>query len=128
MIKRVYHFSCSILFFLGYAAGTASLAQDAGQIAGTVTDPSGALVPGISVTATNLGTNATRAVVSNSAGAFVILNLPPAQYDLSTTPFQGFGTSHVQLEVTVGGKMTADIALSTKTDMTIEVTSQGGCR
>ena len=43
-------------------------AQTFGEITGEVKDPSGAIVPGASVTATNTATNALRSTITNEAG------------------------------------------------------------
>ena|ERR1019366_5457537 len=49
-------------------------------IVGTTTDSSGAIVPGVKVTATNLATNLTYTGETNNRGEFVIPVLPPGQY------------------------------------------------
>jgi hypothetical protein len=41
-----------------------------GEISGIVTDPSGSAVPGVTITLTNIGTNAVREVQTNSAGLY----------------------------------------------------------
>jgi hypothetical protein len=50
------------------------------DLVGTVTDESGAVLPGATVTATNLDTNLQRVVVSGADGRFDVLALPPATY------------------------------------------------
>jgi hypothetical protein len=54
--------------------------QTAGSIAGTVTDPTGAVVQGATITATNQATNAARSADTNSSGAYSITNLAPGVY------------------------------------------------
>ena len=54
--------------------------QTAGSIGGTVTDPTGAVVQGATVTATNQATNAARSADTNSSGAYSITNLAPGVY------------------------------------------------
>ena len=124
---KVYWKSGLFLLLISGLVGLRTVsAQDAGQVLGTVTDPSGAIVPGIAVTATNLGTNASQTVTSGQGGSFLIPNLPPAQYLISTAPLQGFSAYRTQIEVTVGGRMTVDVRLSTTAETTINVASQGG--
>jgi len=53
-----------------------------GSIAGTVSDPSGALVPGATVTARNLDTGLTVTVKTTDAGLYSIPNLPPGNYSI----------------------------------------------
>lgn len=52
------------------------------SITGTVTDSSGAVVEGVDVTATNIGTQEVSRVVTNSTGTYTILNLFPGHYSL----------------------------------------------
>lgn len=76
--------TCFLVFLVGVMlAGTApsAVAQaNRASITGTVTDSSGAIVPGVEVTATNTGTNVTTRTVSNQDGIYVIPNLFPGEY------------------------------------------------
>jgi len=63
------------------ATGAAAQANRA-SITGTVTDTSGAIVPGVEVSATNTGTNVPTKTVSNQDGIYVIPNLFPGQYSV----------------------------------------------
>ena len=60
-----------------------------GQISGTITDASGGVLPGATVTVKNVGTNLVREAVSGADGTFVITNLLRGTFDLSVT-MQGF--------------------------------------
>ncbi len=51
-----------------------------GSIVGTVTDESGAVMPGVTVTVTNTGTNIARTVVTNQSGYYEVLALVPGTY------------------------------------------------
>ena len=53
-----------------------------GSIVGTVTDVSCAVVPGATVTVTNLGTNEKRTVQTDASGNYRVVNLIPANYRL----------------------------------------------
>src|SRR4051794_1955250 len=65
------------------AAAITILAQaPTGQINGTVTDPSGAVVAGAEVSATNAATNVRRATTTNEDGLFNLPALPPGIYTL----------------------------------------------
>src|SRR6266446_1008174 len=59
-------------------------AQTFGEVTGRVTDPSGAVIPGASVTLTNVNTNAVRNVVTTEAGAYTFPSVPPGFYRLRT--------------------------------------------
>jgi hypothetical protein len=53
-----------------------------GQITGTVTDPSGAVIPGATVTLINIATNVSRETTSNEDGIFNLPAVPPGIYNL----------------------------------------------
>ena len=57
----------------------------------TVTDPSGAAVPGAEVTATNVRTNQSRRITSNDLGYYILPALDPGEYRL-TAQKAGFKT------------------------------------
>ncbi len=59
-------------------------AQTFGEVTGRVTDPSGAVIPGASVTLTNVNTNAVRKVVTTEAGAYTFPSIAPGFYRLRT--------------------------------------------
>lgn len=71
---------CGLIMFL--FAATAN-AQFRGGVQGTVTDTSGAVVPGATVTLTNKETNKTQTVDASDDGFYRISGLPPGQYTLS---------------------------------------------
>ena len=56
-----------------------------GTIQGTVTDPTGAVVPGASVTATNIATGVQTPRSTTAAGLYVLSPLPPGRYNLQVT-------------------------------------------
>jgi hypothetical protein len=60
-----------------------------GAIQGTVTDPSGAVVPGADIEVKNLDTNFTRKLTTDTGGRFVALLLPPGRYTV-TVKKEGF--------------------------------------
>ncbi len=82
-----------------------------GVIQGTVTDQSGALVPGANVEVKNVDTNSSRAQPTGVDGRFVFVQLRPGRYTLTVT-LQGFAT-HVQKDVdlTVGQAVTLNPVL-----------------
>jgi hypothetical protein len=69
---------------LCFMAGTYGLAQTANAtLGGTVSDASGALLPGVTVTATNTQTGVVISVVSNEAGAYQFASLQPGTYTVA---------------------------------------------
>jgi len=134
MKNRISSFSKITLLF-GFVAvlawSTASrsaFAQETGQISGTVTDPTGAVLPNATITIKNLGTNAVRAVTTGGTGAYVVTGLQPATYEMTVrdTGFRSFST---RVEVTVAAKVTVDAKLSVTQEITsVEVTAEGGAQ
>ena len=102
----------SIVFvaMLALFAGSA-MAQLAGTgaISGTVTDPTGAVVPGATVTATNTGTNVQSVRTTSSAGDYNITPLIPGNYTVTVTA-NGFGTT-VQKNITVDALATVALQI-----------------
>src|SRR5450755_5031648 len=58
---------------------------------GTVTDPSGAVVPGASIASKNLETNVTTTAVTNEAGLYTTEPVNPGQYSVTVSKV-GFKT------------------------------------
>src|SRR2546426_4100670 len=63
-------------------AGLAAAQQYYGTLTGTITDPSGAVLPNVRVTATNLNKGSITTVVSNDEGIYRLINLTPDPYRL----------------------------------------------
>ena len=89
--------------FLGFSllAASALLAQTSGTILGHVSDPSGAVVPGVTITLTNTGTNTSRTTVSTSDGDYTFPDVPPGAYNVEATHpgFKAATAGNVQLQV-----------------------------
>src|SRR6202000_994637 len=72
-----------------------------GDIAGTVTDSSGAAVPGAKVTARNTGTGQVKDVTSSGAGNYRISLLQPGKYTV-TASADGLQTTQGSLDLSIG--------------------------
>src|SRR4051794_21670175 len=91
-----------LLIGLAPAAATPAFGQAVtGTIIGRVTDTSGAVVPGVTVTLTNTGTNLTRVVTTDSDGEYVAPSLPTGVYAIAAeiSGFKGVTVSNVELGV-----------------------------
>lgn len=123
----------TLLVFVTFAALSlgavmASAQLETGQIAGTVTDQTGAAVPGAIVDVKNLGTNTVRNGVSSSTGAYLVLGLEPAIYQV-TVSSNNFKAFVGKVEVTVGGHVTLDARLSVSNTTTeVQVVDEGGAQ
>jgi hypothetical protein len=71
------------------------------QIKGTVTDASGAAVPGADITAQNIQTGLETTAQSESNGTFEFLQLPAGQYKVTVTKsgFASFTENNIRLDV-----------------------------
>ena len=85
--------------------------QSTAELNGRVTDTSGAVLPGVTVTVTQTATGLQRTTVTDGSGSYLITNLPPGPYRLEVS-LQGF-RSYVQTGVvlTVGATPTINAAL-----------------
>jgi len=99
---------------------------ETGELAGAVTDPSGAIIPGAIVTLKNVGTNAVRSGVTSSDGSFRFTALEPATYEANIHA-SGFQPYIAKVQITVGGHLTLDAHLSVSgTTTQVEVVGEGG--
>ena len=92
-----------IVFFVGamFVLSVAGLAQTVGQVTGLVTDPSGGVIAGATVTITNSQTNVARKTITNSAGSYAFPALQPDVYRVKAEMpgFKGEVREGVVLEV-----------------------------
>jgi len=100
----------------------ASAQTETGQITGTITDATGAVVLGARVVAKSANTALTRETASNAAGIYTIPSLKPDAYDVTITA-SGFQTVTQRVEVAVGGKtdVSVQLAVGSATEI-VEVT------
>ena len=100
------------LLLLALSIAPAALAQDfRGGVVGTVTDESGASLPGVTVTVTNRDTNVATTAVTNQSGAYTLLYLAPGTYNVSTE-LQGFRRSlRENVEVRLGDRVEVDFRM-----------------
>jgi outer membrane receptor protein involved in Fe transport len=88
-------------------------AQDAtGKIQGTVTDATGAVIPKVSLTITNLGTNVSHETVTDEHGVYQVLQLPIGRYKVtaSAVGFQTL-TVHSKAELEINQTLRVDVAM-----------------
>src|SRR5580704_15248466 len=93
--------SIALVTLVGVVACANALAQGSAQISGTVKDQSGAVLPGVEVTATQTETGIARAAVSNETGLYVLPNLAIGPYRLEAMlpGFRHFAQTGIVLEV-----------------------------
>ncbi len=114
-----------VLLALGLATTASAQSSTDGAIGGTVTDPSGAVVPGATVSAMNVGTNSKSNATTDASGGYRITHLQPGTYtvEVGATGFGAFRRTNIIVEV--GRITTVDVALSVgaRTE-TVTITSE----
>jgi Carboxypeptidase regulatory-like domain len=115
-----------LLWFLLFACGIPAvvLAQDTASITGTVTDQTGAAIPGAQVTVLSREHGITRSAKSNASGDFLFPALPIGSYDISVLAkgFKRYQANNVILRV--AEKARVDVQMQVGGETT-EVTVQG---
>ena len=82
-----------------------------GQIAGTITDPNGAVIPGATVKATNTATNLSRETTTDSSGVYGFQLLPPGRYRIEIAA-QGFAANTAEADVNITQTTPVDVQLT----------------
>src|SRR5262245_1897357 len=102
----------SILFalILTFVAATVH-AQSTATLEGTLTDQSGAAMPGVSVTIRNNATGIERSVVSDGSGKYVAASLPPGIYTV-VAHLEGFRDQTRGIELGVAQTVSLDLQMS----------------
>ena len=105
------------------AADLAAQSTTTGDVSGVVSDPSGAIVPGATVTLKSNETGRTSTAETNSLGVYRFSLLPPGSYSL-TISSPNFNPANVQLPIAVGQSLTANVHLQVASaQQTVEVTA-----
>ncbi len=110
--------------FLLVSAAMSWSQSDRGKITGTVTDSTGAVIPGVVVTATEVNTGVQTPTLTNEVGAYSILNLPVGSYSVSFSK-QGFKTykrDGITLGIAQVAQLDAQMALGELAE-SVEVTA-----
>ncbi len=96
-----------------------------GSIVGTVTDATGAILPGATVTITNTATNDKRTAQSNAAGDFSFVSLLPSVYtiEVQKATFKRFVREQITVQVNQTVRLEAAMQIGAATE-TVEVTTE----
>src|SRR5919205_3824120 len=114
-----------IFAFMLTSASSASAQSTTGSFQGSITDPSGAALPGATVTIVNPDTHLTRSTVTNESGNYDAPLLPPGKYNIAAE-LQGFRKlekTGVVLQVNQNARVDFMLELST-VEESVQVTAQ----
>jgi len=113
---------CGIVFFS--AALLAQSTGNSGTVSGTVTDPTGAVIPGATVSIHNPVSQYERTIKTDKAGHFQFPNVPFNQYHLTFT-MQGFSNAAQDVSVNSVVPVTANVALTLGTEANTVIVTGG---
>ena len=110
--RRFLSTSLQLLTIILLGSGITPAQVDTGRVAGTVTDPSGAVVPLAAITLTNDATRVTQQVTSSATGTYVFSAVKPGTYTI-TAKLAGFQVATISgVQAHVQQNLTEDITLA----------------
>ncbi|SPE36007.1 conserved exported hypothetical protein [Candidatus Sulfopaludibacter sp. SbA6] len=114
--------SLVVILLLSWSLGAQS---DRGVITGTVSDSTGALIPGVHVVLTNANTGAKTDTVTTGTGNYTLLELPAGSYTLAIEQagFSKYEQTNIQVQVAVATRVDVVLKVGAATD-SVTVTSE----
>jgi hypothetical protein len=113
---------CTLVLLLGSAVAVNAQIYY-GQITGTVTDSTGAVVSGATITVKNTGTGATYTATTSESGVYTVSQLPIGVYEVRVkqTGFKEFATTDVEVHTSTSTEVNAKLDLgATSETITVE--------
>ena len=101
-MKRISRFVIAMFFVVCFSRPTLSQNRSTGEIRGVVSDQSGAVLPGVTVTISNIDTGETKDFVTNGDGLYDTVSTPPGRYNITFAAkgFKKLTRGPITLEVT----------------------------
>jgi len=110
--KNLSIFSLSVALGIMILGMPTLVAQTSATISGTVSDTTGAIIPGVSVSVLQVETGATRSAVTDDRGHYNVPSLQPGTYEVSAE-LPGFQTAvRSGLKLAVGDRSIVDLNLT----------------
>ncbi|HET6217804.1 MAG TPA: TonB-dependent receptor [Acidobacteriaceae bacterium] len=115
--------SAFLFFAIGFC-GVAWSQASFTSLRGTVTDPSGAVIPGATVSIVNKATNVTSTQTASGSGEYQFQQIPPGTYVINATG-SGFSPQSKQADLLVNQPATINFKLTVQaTAVTVDVSSE----
>jgi hypothetical protein len=122
VIRRVW--GIALLMLLPMCAATVYAQNATTSLRGVIKDPSGAVVPGATITLLNNATGQSLTATSKGDGEYGLQQIPPAKYDISVDA-KGFGTQTKEAELLVNQPATIDFSLTLQANsVVVNVTAE----
>jgi len=119
-------FACAVLL-LSCTAVLHAQTANTGALAGTVTDPSGGVIVGATVTVTNLATGQMRTATTTSTGSYQISLLPPGNYSVrfEAKGFKSLDVPSITINVTESPELDRKLEVGASSEkVTVEATTE----
>src|SRR5262247_683565 len=103
---------CITIALVCLVCATAGFAQESinATLSGTVSDVSGALIPGVQVTAKNTATGVESSTITNETGTYRFPSLQPGSFEV-TAALSGFSTQAFRLSLGTAQQITQNFTL-----------------
>src|SRR5215471_6624743 len=111
MTKRVFAFIMLFLIFALVVPAASAQSLISGDVTGTVTDPTGAVIPNANVTLKSVDRGETLNATTNEAGNYRFSLLKPGRYNV-TVSHSGFQKAESVVQVAVGQATSANLTLT----------------
>src|SRR5205823_7078665 len=115
LVKLIAILAISSVVFVSFSVAQ----KTTGDVDGTVTDPSSAVIPGCALTLTDQATGAVRKTTSDAQGHFSFLQLPVGTYTISATKegFKALSQKNVEVHVATVTTTTLGLEIGAATEM-----------
>lgn len=117
--------TCAMVLMCLFSSQRLAAQVTTADVVGTVTDPSGAVLPGAKITIESLATGATRSVATGGTGDYALTLLPIGRYSVKAE-LAGFRTSNVtDVTLAVGDRLRLDIHMEVgEIEQSVEVSAR----
>lgn len=106
-------YSKLLTFIFSILCASSASAQTAGSLSGTISDPTGAAIPGATVKVVSVETGAERSATTNDEGIYSLQQLNPGNYKITVTQ-SGFKSSQID-QLALGAGQTRELNLNLET-------------